>query len=183
MARDEDVAQTDFLIVGRLFLSSSVVQSVHGPREHDFISSLKCFRRCRKLCRECTDQSFNINFVIHLYWSNRIAEIGWRTTSMADMSPRSIAVNGTGRPLFVLWLLPIGEQRVRGIVSVHSADPWSPWPMAYYMDYQYGLSITWAQRFSLMLSFWNKKENLWNQGRISLDYPTDYPIKWTILWF
>ena len=31
---------------------------------------------------------------IHLYWWNRMAEIGRRTTSMADMGPRSVAVSG-----------------------------------------------------------------------------------------
>ena len=30
---------------------------------------------------------------IHTYWWNRMAEIGRRTTSMADMGPRSVAVS------------------------------------------------------------------------------------------
>ena len=37
---------------------------------------------------------------IHLCWWNRMAEIGRRTTSIADLGPRSAAMSGVGRPKF-----------------------------------------------------------------------------------
>ena len=36
----------------------------------------------------------------HLYWWNRMAEIGRRTTSVAHLGPRSAAMSGVGRPKF-----------------------------------------------------------------------------------
>ena len=37
---------------------------------------------------------------IHLCWWNRMAEIGRRTTTIADLGPRSAAMSGVGRPKF-----------------------------------------------------------------------------------
>ena len=54
--------------------------------------SLPCTDQLQELC-SCFSE-------IQLYRWNRMAEIGRRTTSIADLDPRSAAMSGVGRPKF-----------------------------------------------------------------------------------
>lgn len=120
MATDEDVHQTDLLwedffsglvhlldicdynsmnvnldfpsaavLFNQLDITLSVLRSVS-----DGVGNMSCTEQFEELC-SCFSG-------IHLYWWNRMADIGRRTTTIADMGPRSVNTNGAGRPRFVI---------------------------------------------------------------------------------
>ena len=65
----------------------------------------------------CTDQLqelYSCFSEIHLYWWNRMAEIGRRTTSIADLGPRSAAASGVGRLKFEIAQELLENLRVLG---------------------------------------------------------------------
>ena len=77
------------ILFNQLDITVSVLRSVS-----DSIAdlSLPCTDQLQELC-SCFSE-------IQLYRWNRMAEIGRRTTSIADLDPRSAAMSGVGRPKF-----------------------------------------------------------------------------------
>ena len=77
------------ILFNQLDITVSVLRSVS-----DSIAdlSLPCTDQLQELC-SCFSE-------IQLYRWNRMAEIGRRTTSIADLGPRSAAMSGVGRPKF-----------------------------------------------------------------------------------
>ena len=73
------------ILFNQLDITVSVLRSVS-----DGVANLPCTDQLQELC-SCFSE-------IHLYWWNRMGEIGRRTTSIANLGPRSAAVSGVGRP-------------------------------------------------------------------------------------
>ena len=82
------------VLFNQLDMTLSVLRSVS-----DAVVNMANIDQFQELC-SCFSE-------IHLYWWNRMAEIGRRTTSMVDMGPRSVAVSGAGRPRFVIGLITV----------------------------------------------------------------------------
>ena len=77
------------ILFNQLDITVSVLRSVSDGVAN---LSLPCTDQLQELC-SCFSE-------IQLYRWNRMAEIGTRTTSTADLGPRSAAMSGVGRPKF-----------------------------------------------------------------------------------
>ena len=77
------------VLFNQLDMTLSVLRSVS-----DAVVNMASIDQFQELCA-CFSE-------IHLYWWNRMAEIGGRTTSMADMGSCSVTVSGAGKPQFVI---------------------------------------------------------------------------------
>ena len=72
------------ILFNQLDIMVSVLRSVS-----DGVTNLPCTDQLQELC-SCFSE-------IHLYWWNRMGEIGRRTRSIANLGPHSAAVSGVGR--------------------------------------------------------------------------------------
>ena len=91
------------ILFNQLDITVSVLRSVSDGVAN---LSLPCTDQLQELC-SCFSE-------IHLYWWNRMAEIGRRTTSIADLGPRSAALSGVGRPKFEIAPELLENLRVQG---------------------------------------------------------------------
>ena len=89
------------ILFNQLDITVSVLRSVS-----DGVANLPCTDQLQELC-SCFSE-------IHLYWWNRMAEIGRRTTSIADLGPRSAAASAVGRPKFEIAQERLENLRVLG---------------------------------------------------------------------
>ena len=85
------------ILFNQLDITVSVLRSVS-----DGVANLPCSDQLPELC-SCFSE-------IHLYWWNIMAEIGRRTTSIANLGPRFAAVSGVGRPK-----LEIAQERLENL--------------------------------------------------------------------
>ena len=83
------------ILFNQLDITVSVLRSVSDSVAH--LSLPSCTDQLQEVC-SCFSE-------IQLYRWNRMAEIGRRTTSIADLGPRSAAMSGVGRPKFEIELV------------------------------------------------------------------------------